>query len=32
LLMLVEDGTENVMILMSLHGEPDFSKLMVLTD
>jgi len=32
LLMLVEDGTENVMILMNLHGEPDFSKLMVLAD
>lgn len=32
LLMLVEDGTENVMILMNLHGEPDFSKFISLAD
>jgi len=32
LLMLVEDGTENVMILMNLHGEPDFSKFISLVD
>ncbi|MEA2105490.1 MAG: hypothetical protein U9P82_02055 [Bacteroidota bacterium] len=32
LLMLVEDGTENVMIFMNLHGEPDFSKFISLAD
>ena len=32
LLMLVEDGTENVMILMNLHGKPDFSKFISLAD
>ncbi|MGM0408162.1 MAG: DUF4252 domain-containing protein, partial [Bacteroidota bacterium] len=32
LLMLVEDGSENVMILMNLHGEPDFSKFISLAD
>jgi len=32
LLMLVEDGSENVMILMNLHGEPDFSKFISLVD
>lgn len=32
LLMLVEDGSENVMILMNLHGDPDFSKFISLAD
>ncbi|MEE4196688.1 MAG: DUF4252 domain-containing protein [Bacteroidales bacterium] len=32
LLMLVEDGSEHVMILMNINGKPDFSKFMVLAD
>ncbi|MFP4023039.1 MAG: DUF4252 domain-containing protein [Thiohalospira sp.] len=32
LLMLVEDGHESVMILMDLHGKPDFSKFISLAD
>lgn len=32
LLMLVEDGQESVMILMDIHGEPDFSKFISLAD
>ncbi|MBI9053237.1 MAG: DUF4252 domain-containing protein [Bacteroidales bacterium] len=32
MLMLVEDGSENVLLLFDFHGEPDFAKFMSLAD